>query len=126
MTLNIPQPSNFTNSMIDIIPINLVHTVSGTITQVSADFYGTVPTLLEVPAACAATAITFNVAYNETDTPQPLYVNGTVYSLTIASATAAKYYMNREYFRGVRFIQLVIGSSQSANMTFNIVPTLAA
>lgn len=92
------------------IPIN-------TTTSDIKDLGGNVLAGFITPAALTGTAFTFNVAPNtDPTTPTNLYLSsGSALSFTVAASRYVAFSQDQlSYFRGVRFVQIVSGSSEAA------------
>lgn len=79
---------------------------------------GRIPVALELPAAFTGTTITFKAATASSGTPIALYYESTLYSVTVAPSRYVS--LNRAAFEGVKYLQIVSGSAETASRTINV------
>lgn len=77
-----------------------------------------IPLALVLPAALTGTAITFR-ASNDNATFYPVYYESTAYSVTVS--TSRHVALDRRVFEGVRYLQLVSGSSEASARTIGVI-----
>lgn len=77
-----------------------------------------VPVAITTPAALTGTAFTFNASADGT-TFRPLYYESTQYTVTVS--TSRHVGLNRLAFEGVKHIQIVSGSTETAARTIGII-----
>lgn len=77
-----------------------------------------VPVAITTPAALTGTAFTFNASVDGT-TFRPLYYESTQYTVTVS--TSRHVGLNRLAFEGVKHIQIVSGSTETAARTIGII-----
>jgi len=86
--------------------------ISGTTTPAIAMDPNKIPLAIELPAAFTGTTITFRGASLPGGPLNPLYYESTLYSVTVGTSRFIS--LNRAAFEGVRFMQLVSGSTEVA------------
>jgi hypothetical protein len=79
-----------------------------------------IPLAIVTPSAMTGTVLTFNVSFDGA-TFVPLFYESTVYSITISTSVARQYALNRNAFEGVRFLQIVSGSTEAALRTLRVI-----
>ena len=77
-----------------------------------------VPVAITTPAALTGTAFTFNASADGT-TFRPLYYESTQYTVTVS--TSRHVGLNRLAFEGVKHIQIVSGSTETAARTIGVI-----
>ena len=77
-----------------------------------------VPVAITTPAALTGTAFTFNASADGT-TFRPLYYESTQYTVTVS--TSRHVGLNRLAFEGVKHVQIVSGSTETAARTIGII-----
>ena len=68
---------------------------------------------VEMPSAFTGTTITFTASSSSSGTPVPLYYESTLYSVTVAASRFVS--LNPDVFAGVKYLQVVSGSTQAAS-----------
>jgi len=101
-------------SLTDTVVIAISGTTSTTLTLQGSR----VPLALVLPAALTGTTITFK-ASNDNATFYPIYYESTSYSVTVS--TSRHVALDRRAFEGVRYLQLVSGSAESAARTIGVI-----
>jgi hypothetical protein len=79
-----------------------------------------IPLAIITPSAMTGTALTFNVSFDG-QTFTPLFYESTAYSITISTSVARQYALNRAAFEGVKFLQIVSGSTELALRTLKVI-----
>jgi len=92
---------------------------SGTVSDTVTCEGSRIPVALELPGALTGTTFTFRAATSSAGTPVALYYESTLYSVTVAASRYVS--LNRAAFEGVRFLQIVSGSTEAAARTINVV-----
>jgi hypothetical protein len=77
-----------------------------------------IPVALTTPAALTGTAFTFNASADGT-TFRPLYYESTQYTVTVS--TSRHVGLNRLAFEGVKYLQIVSGSTETASRTIGVI-----
>jgi hypothetical protein len=77
-----------------------------------------IPVALTTPAALTGTAFTFNASADGT-TFRPLYYESTQYTVTVS--TSRHVGLNRLAFEGVKYLQVVSGSTETASRTIGVI-----
>jgi len=72
---------------------------------------GRIPLALELPSVLTGTTLTFKAASASEVTPTSLYDEGSAYSVTVSTSRFVS--LKRSVFEGVRFFQIVSGSTES-------------
>ena len=102
------------NQKVVVATIPNAGTTSDTITMEP----GRIPVALELPAALTGTTLTFKAATAAAGTPVALYYESTQYSVTVAPSRYVS--LNRAACEGVKYLQIVSGSAESAARTINV------
>lgn len=89
-------------------------TTSATITMEG----GRIPVALELPSALTGTTLTFKACTASDGTPVALYYESTAYSVTVGISRYVA--LNRAAFEGVKYLQIVSGSSEGAERIIKV------
>ena len=71
-----------------------------------------IPLALGMPATFTGTAVTFKAASSDGGTALPVYYEGTLYSVTVS--TSRHVALDRRAMEGVKYLQVVSGSTESS------------
>lgn len=77
-----------------------------------------IPLALEMPAVFTGTTLTFKACSSASGTAIPLYLEGSAYSVTVANSRYIA--LDRRAFEGVKFLQIVSGSTEGADRVINV------
>ena len=78
-----------------------------------------IPLAIETPSALTGTTLTFKSSSSDGGTLLPIYYEGTLYSVTVS--TSRHVALDRRAMEGVRYFQIVSGSTESSSRTFNVI-----
>lgn len=79
-----------------------------------------IPLAIVTPSAMTGTSLTFAVSFDG-QTFTPLFYESTSYSITISTSVSRQYALNRNAFEGVRFLQVISGSTEAALRTLRVI-----
>lgn len=71
-----------------------------------------IPLAIGTPSTFTGTSVTFKASSSEGGTALPVYYEGTLYSVTVG--TSRHVALDRRAFEGVRYFQVVSGSTESS------------
>lgn len=79
-----------------------------------------VPLAVVTPAVMTGSALTFNTS-TDGSVFTPLFYESSAYSITIATSVARHYALNRAAFEGVKYVQVVSGSSEGEARSLKVI-----